>query len=316
MRGKLGVVAIVVFLLATQASATETIGNITVYGPHDVLEFCDRESGAIRLRFPGSYPYRLADQADTRYFPMDVDEVMQAIEGIDFPVDEFDISVLILPAPRLEITESSAEGNVIFLSPGRLPYSPEHIHYTVTHEIGHVVHNLFMPDNRLDLWREYARIRGIDFDEHYRATVHCNRLHEIFAEDFRFLFGDQLACYSGTIENHELELPDAIPGLKEFFLSLPQRSTVRSVLRVFPSPFSESTSIVTFGVGADPDIQSLEIFDIRGRLVRKVPGGTRIGNAFMWDGTDGHGRKVAAGTYLIIVRTATENLSAKVLYIP
>ena len=62
-----------------------------------------------------------------------------------------------------------------------------------------------------------------------------NRPHEIFAEDFRALFGGPTANYSGTIENPGLVHPGAVPGLAAFFLNL-TGARLDGVARLMPAP--------------------------------------------------------------------------------
>jgi hypothetical protein len=67
----------------------------------------------------------------------------------------------------------------------------------------------------------------------------------------------------------------------------------------FPNPFRAATSF-RFRVDRGPAAVRVELFDVGGRRVRtlldrRMPRGDHI---LGWDGTDGRGRRVVAGTYL------------------
>ena len=64
-----------------------------------------------------------------------------------------------------------------------------------------------------------------------------------------------------------------------------------------PNPFSDRTTIRV--AMARPGVASLAIFDVSGRLVRKLHDGPIAEGvrAFVWDGQDDEGRRVAAGVY-------------------
>src|SRR6185369_3380836 len=78
----------------------------------------------------------------------------------------------------------------------------------------------YMPDDAADLWSRYRALRGIEDERYCAGAAHADRPHEIFAEDFRALFGDALSNYSGTIENQALRDPSAVTGLAAFIASL------------------------------------------------------------------------------------------------
>lgn len=68
-----------------------------------------------------------------------------------------------------------------------------------------------------------------------------------------------------------------------------------------PNPFNARTEIRFELAQAGP--VRLELYDIRGRLVRSLDDGTRIldagPHAFPWDGRDGSGRELGSGVYLV-----------------
>lgn len=285
------------------ASAAEVrIGSIRVYPPEEVLGFCQERGGVTYIHFPGARRWKMEGGQDT-YHAMSVEDVVDALRAIEFPVEAIDMHILVLPVPRSDQPNSSAEGNVVFLSPGRVPYQTEHIHYTVTHEIGHVVHYLFMPDSRYDLWRAYADLRGVDYSAGLADADHAYRLHEIFAEDFRVLFGGDIARFGGRVENHEITPPEEVEGLDEFFLSLLDGWTGGVRLYAYPNPFE--TTVILRGIGFDEgiDFGAVSVSDVAGRMIRLLGTRDAQGHEVVWDGRNGQGQPVGPGVYLITART-------------
>jgi hypothetical protein len=75
-------------------------------------------------------------------------------------------------------------------------------------------------------------------------------------------------------------------------------------LRLSPNPFSQKTEIA-FSVPVQR-ISSLEIFDLRGHLVRSLVTGGRESGSLSWDGRNSRGQAAATGTYLILLRSGDE----------
>jgi flagellar hook assembly protein FlgD len=65
----------------------------------------------------------------------------------------------------------------------------------------------------------------------------------------------------------------------------------------YPNPFNPSTTIA-YSVADKSDVK-LQIFDVRGRLVRTLVDGERGPNNYrvMWDGLNNAGNSVASGVY-------------------
>jgi hypothetical protein len=236
-----------------------------------------------------------------------------ALAGLAWPgLDHFDADVFLLPYPRRDLLPSSAGGGAIYVSPGVHPWSEGPLHALVVHEMGHLVHERFLPDSDLAGWKRYRELRGITDEAIYRANAaHRNRPHEIFAEDFRALFGGASANYSQSIENTDLIPPHQVPGLYEFMASLAGRAGVTvsapaaPVLAAAPNPFRSATVL---SIGQPVDAASafdVDIVDVNGRLVRDLgsfePGTDKVG----WNGRDAAGRPAAAGIYYALVTTGT-----------
>ncbi len=290
---RFGAVIILVLGIASVSAQPLSVPGtlVKIYPPEEVLKYCRMEGEHLILEFPGARPWVL-DTTDS-LSAMPADEVVRAIEQMEFPIDGIPVDVVILPFARKLVATSSAEGRVIFLSPGRIPVPPEHVHYTVCHEFGHIIHKAFMPDSRVDLWQRYAEIRGLSSTS-FDATIHHERIHEIFAEDFRVLFGSPLARNGGEVENHDLASPMEVPGLREFMLSL--ALSRKAAIIAYPNPF---TSLVVLSLEELVGEAHLEIYNVEGKLVRSMSSGAQ-GSQVIWDGRSQSGEKAAPGVYLVI----------------
>lgn len=304
---------IIGFLVANLPAGAEvvSVGSITVYGPDEVLCYVSERGGEASLAFPGAPRWVLEGEPDD-YFPMSTEEVVSALEAIEFPVEVMTVHVVILPVPRRSLPKSSAEGNIVFLCPGRVQYQPEHIHYTVTHEIGHIVQHVLMPDSRHDLWDEYIRLRGLEEHSALDPTCHASSLHEIFAEDFRVLFGGERARCGGEVENHYIGSPSDIEGLAAFILSLPHEGRRASGPAAYPNPFEINMVLSTVSLEDAEGIQQVDIYDVEGRIVRSIR--TQDGRSVevVWDGMTSGGTPAAPGLYLIKATTARKVYVSKV----
>jgi hypothetical protein len=207
--------------------------------------------------------------------------VEEAVAAVSYPLDRVEVEVFILPYPRRDALDSSTWTGRMFLSPGVYPLIREQQHYTVAHELGHAIHRTFMPDDTSALWQEFRELRRItDTGVYNNYGVHKNRPNEIFAEDFRFLFGGELANYCGSIENSDLPLPTEVPGLKEFFLSLPATLAVNDAaaliqLLTFPNPFNPVLNI-SFSV-SEPESGVAAIGG--GAVASAIAGASGLGSA-------------------------------------
>jgi len=92
------------------------------------------------------------------------------------------------------------------------------IAYLAVHEFGHNVDFRLM---NKELWKEYKEIRGITDTKIYNnnSAISGNRPQEIFAEDFRLLYGPEDSKVKSH-QNVELANPNDVKGLREFFEKL------------------------------------------------------------------------------------------------
>lgn len=75
-------------------------------------------------------------------------------------------------------------------------------------------------------------------------------------------------------------------------------------LRLSPNPFSHGTEI--FFSAPSRRTSNLEIFDLRGRLVRRLVTGSRESGRLSWDGKNSRGQAVATGTYFVVLKSGNE----------
>jgi hypothetical protein len=282
---------------ASPADELRVAGRPSGFAVHDADEtrrdFCHTDAdGRLWLEIPGGARFELitstadpdiANPGDGAFHPFDAAEVDAALAQVDYDLDGVRADVFVLPYPRRHGLDSAAGPGVILLSPGVRPVSREQQHAEVTHELGHVVQYALMPDDDVAGWSAYRSLRGItDASTFSAASVHANRPHEIFAEDFRVLFGGPTANYSGTIENATLADPRAVPGLRSFFLGFARPITAG---RLTASPNPARGALRFHRAGATAAL--LDVFDAQGRRVATLaasPGPD--GTEWRWAGAD------------------------------
>ena len=120
----------------------------------------------------------------------------------------------------------------------------------------------------------------------------------------------------GDFYKYELEGPDGrlwVATAYSIMRILPDKAlldvpavAVPRALRVRPNPSSGTVALAY--EGADP-VQTVEIWDVAGRLVRRFGGG----GPWAWDGAGADGRRAAAGIYLARVRTGTRDHFARIV---
>lgn len=259
--------------LANEIAARSTASGLRIHEPDEVLrDFCRRdEDGSLWLVIPGGATWELvtstmdgaiANPGDGSFHPFEAAEVQAALAQVRYPLDGLDADIYLLPFPRRGALDSGAGPGLILLSPGVAPISVPQQHAEFVHELGHVVQYRWMPDSD-DRWSDYRNRRGIENASIYSsASIHANRPHEIFAEDFRALFGGTLATYSGSIENATLQPPAAVAGLDGFLRGLVSGAPIASRL-VVANP---ARGAVTFAL-AQSVAAPLDLFDVTGRRI-------------------------------------------------
>lgn len=217
--------------------------------------------------------------------------------------------IYILPFPVAHPLTSWAGEDAVYLSPGVWELLEKQIHQLVAHEVGHLAHRAHLPDDDLAGWQRYRLLRGIQDGTRYHANaIHRDRPHEIFAEDFRVLFGGPLAC-GATIENPGLAAPEHVPGLRAFFLELigvEPEPKPEALASAYPNPFSTGQPLHLSLPGVE-SVSAVVIHDVSGRSVRELRDLTSSGHGLFevfWDGRDDAGRPLPRGTYFCEIRAA------------
>lgn len=187
-------------LLAVHACA----GEWTVVGPAQVLRACEPTARGPLFTDPQGRSWSLvldpkddalSNRGGERFWPASALWVDEALAALDPRIGErIGGQVVILPFPRRELVRSSCDGHSIYLSPGVQPLSREAVHFLMFHEVGHLIHRRLLPDWDTPGWKRYMRLRGIDDPRRFNRTApSADQPHEIFAEDFRRLFGSPAA---------------------------------------------------------------------------------------------------------------------------
>jgi hypothetical protein len=298
-----------------RASANELTGSMRATGfvIHDANEtlrdYCHSEAGKLVFTVPGGASWELvtstsdpaiANPGDGSFHAFDPAQVSAALAGVRFPLAHVGAEIFILPYPRRAGLESAAAPGMILLSPGVRELPVEQQHAEFTHELGHVVQYALMPDQDTTAWSNYRRIRGITDETIYSASAaHANRPHEIFAEDFRAMFGDAQANYSGTIENASIAYPTSVAGLSAMVLTLASAPVAGSPLTIAPLGAHGAVMLARNGGG----VATLDVFDVAGRKVASVePVADASGCHWSWDGHAANGAPVAATVLFARVR--------------
>lgn len=278
----------------------------TIVGPEGALLFRDPSGVWVRLITSTEDP-EIRNPGEGSFFPAPESQVEAAIRALPPELlDQLEVRVFLLPFPRAGMIGSSADGQAIYITPGVRLYTPAEVHYLVTHEIGHVFHRRHLPYGD-PLWNRYRQIRGLEDEGRFSFDgAHADRPQEIFAEDFRVLFGGELARGDGSVENRDVRSPSEVPGLVEFiraFVPAPSDAAgyadTRLIARARPNPIRAGDRL-SFRLPAGGAVRSAFIVDIGGRRWADL--------ALRRDG-DGWGttlpRDLGAGSYWVRVEPAS-----------
>jgi len=282
-----------------RASATSVAGIVVHDAAQTLRDYCRTENGRLYLELPGGSRWELVtsttdpivtNPGDGAFHAFDAAEVAAALEQVRFPLQQVSAEVFILPYPRRLSLESAAGPGLILLSPGVRTLSREHQHSEFVHELGHVVQYALFPDSDRDGWAAYARLRGLDPSLNTATAAHANRPHEIWAEDFRALFGGAFANSAGTIENPALAYPTQVAGLEAFMGSVGGTAAVAVGPRLTGAPVARGAMMFS-RAGARAAV--LDVFDAAGRRLASLEPLMRSnGVSWAWDGVDRSGRLV------------------------
>ena len=287
--------------------ADEVLSQYTYPSLDGELLFDDPNGSVVRLITSTDDP-EISNPGDGSFHPADANAVVATLASLptSFIAPLF-VKVFVLPYPRAGMVSSSASANAIYVSPGVYPMEDgATLRALIVHELGHVIHHHFLSSDP-STWNTYIDIRDIEDDNVFHSGAsHAFRPAEIFAEDFRALFGDELAA-SPAIENPTLVAPDQVPGLNVWFTNLAAHYTwLSSVedeeltqdLRVYPNPVRGGSRLtmewpgVMDLAGARGDGMQAKLYDASGRVVAEIE--FRAGDSSSWTATL---PAMAAGTY-------------------
>ncbi len=260
----------------------------------------------------------ISNPGDGSFHPAAPAQVAAAIAALPPSfVAALDVTIYLLPYPRASCLASSASEHAVYISPFVMADADgAETARVVTHELGHCVHRALLPDSDLSGWLEYAELRGIgDATRFTSSAPHADRPHEIFAEDFRVLFGGALARGDGAVENAVIVPPLQVAGLSAFLFALSDApanvagvnddgiAARSSGWLVAPQPASRGEVVRLFhrDEGARPEgTMRADVFDAQGRRVVSVDVLTS-GETIELPGVDG----LPSGAYWIRLSTAT-----------
>lgn len=295
---------------ANEVAASAAAPGIRLHTAQETLrDYCRWVDGSLVFSVPGGASWELvtsvddpaiSNRGDGQFHPFDPAQVGVALTGIRYPLQHVSAEVFVLPYPRRLGLESAAGPGLILLSPGVREMAAEQQIAEFTHELGHVVQHVVLPDSDTENWSRYRELRGIDDAEVYTGTsAHADRPHEIWAEDFRVLFGAPLANTAGTIENAELEYPTLVTGLSSFMASLAAPAGRPLALAVLGTGGRGAVRLARAGYSPAP----LDLYDVTGRRLAAVtPLADALGSTWLWDGRDNTGRDVRAAVVFARVR--------------
>jgi hypothetical protein len=302
-----GLLAVAAFALAAapataselRASASHVAGIVVHDAAETLRDYCRTSADGVYLELPDGSRWELitspADPAitnpgDGAFHAFEPAEVASALSQVNYPLGQVSAEVFILPYPRRASLESAAGPGLILLSPGVRALSREHQHSEFVHELGHVVQYALLPDADASGWAAYMNMRGLTPDVNSASAPHANRPHEIWAEDFRALFGGASANSAGTIENASLAYPTQVAGLDRFMQSVAAGVAVAGGQRLTAVPLSHgAVSFSRFGTRA----AVLDVFDAAGRRLAAVEPSIGANSvAWNWDGTARSGQSV------------------------
>ncbi|MBD3179676.1 MAG: T9SS type A sorting domain-containing protein [Candidatus Latescibacteria bacterium] len=313
-----------------------------IYTPDTIKEEMLRRTpgGNLILEVARGWEYELIEDpsdpaiaysGDGNFHPHRSMYILEALEEVDVNgnILDIEIKVYLLPFPRRGIVNSTASGYRIFLCPAVLEPEGSTSKCIVTHELGHCVQRRYLPVSRISDWRVYLSMRGFPSREEidFGCSSHRDDPLEIFAEDFRYLFGGEDSLYPEGVENGSLRSPDEVAGLEDFFCSLVSGSpfspveggpTLPVAVSNYPNPFNPATTVrVNLSeetVSRNPRL-NISVYDANGRLVNEIFD-RRVGSRTItagWNGRDRSGASVSSGVYMYVVRAGNLRTTGKML---
>jgi hypothetical protein len=304
--------------------------DVTIFGSAELASRLTTQAGEEIITLDdGRYVTVITDindpsiynKGDGSFHPFREEWVTEVLNGISHPGMNLDVKVYILPYPRRNLLVSSTTDNSVFLSPHVLDIHPAVCAYIIAHELGHVFHNAYMPDGS-PLWNSYRWVRGItNSDIYFAGAAHAYRPKEIFAEDFRVLFGGEEASFGGRIENTSIPAPAEVAGLFDFMEDIGGTPVVigpKVRATNSPNPFNPATEIrivvPDYILGARERV-TVRIYDVTGALVNDLYSGVPSGEnlSVHWNGRDRNGTAVASANYFALIEAGDARTTLKLV---
>lgn len=167
------------------------------------------------------------------YYPIPLELAQEVINDIKFPLKWLDIPLFLLPFrlmvydkgwTGLEYNGRAYPSHIVYGARKEKP-TKESIGALIVHEIGHALCYKFVDPCYVDFretpkFKEYRRLRGIP--DHWTDKSHfwSRRPSEVWAEDFRYLFGPDYARQEEFLHYGSVELDPPGEEIGEFMLSL------------------------------------------------------------------------------------------------
>jgi hypothetical protein len=298
--------------------AAQVLSEYTETGADGALYFLDGSGARWKFILSPVDP-EIANAGDGAFHPVEASEVLALLGEVPGQfLSPLSIDIFLLPYPRSGCLSSACDDRAVYLSPGVHPYTPEQAAHLAAHELGHAVQRAILPDSNLVGWTLYRSLRGLtDTTMYCGAAPHAQRPHEIFAEDFRVLFGGELAAGDGSVENADLDSPAGNEELKAFFYSLaagtaaPVGPLAKASVPcgdwvAYPNPARVGETMLVrapLAVGAGNDAGpggrvTLGLYDVSGREVLRVEAAGDLGPIPL-PAHDQSGRALPAGSYWI-----------------
>ena len=119
--------------------------------------------------------------------------------------------------------------------------------------------------------------------------------------------------YSGIINHYDKVAQLIIPEIYDPGGGLVPVQEIYGLLQNEPNPFIESTKI-SFNLHKTAQVE-LNIYNLKGQLVKSLYSGMTSSQSLAWDGSDAAGQKLSAGVYLykLIVNGKTEDVKKLIL---
>lgn len=143
------------------------------------------------------------------------------------------------------------------------------------------------------------------------TTLWLNYLSEILTEDFGLIWkggGEQFydmylngAVINGILHGDTTTISSVPEPIKR------PNNTEKASIKAYPNPFN--SNLMFFIDLPEPDMVNMIIYNIEGRIIRRLIRNSRLSagaNMIVWDGTANNGQKASSGLYFYVFRTSTK----------